>query len=325
MKVSFIIPVRNDAENLSRCLESIAHLDHPGDGVEVVVIDNGSEDGSADVARRAGARVLSMPKKRVSALRNDGVREARGVVLAFVDADHEIASGWLNAAIETLEARPDAAGVGSLCWPPPSPTWVQRMYDALRGRPRGVHEVEWLGAGNLAVRRQAFEAVGGFDPTLEACEDVDLSNRLRKAGWRLISDSRLQSVHFGDPATLRKLFRGELWRGRDNIRVAFRGPLSFRSAASALIPAVHLAALAAAFLGVLLIPRGFGWIALAGVAIVSVLPALRAGRMIRRLDRFGWREPFQAYAVAVAYDTARALSLVLRARHRRFRSVSTSG
>jgi glycosyl transferase family 2 len=317
MMVSFIIPVRNDAANLERCLGSIARLDRAAIGVEVVVIDNGSVDGSAEVARRAGAMVLSIRDKPVAGLRNDGAHEAAGDVLAFVDADHEIAPGWLAAAIETLEARPDAGGVGSLCWPPPSPTWVQRMYDALRGRPSGLLEVDWLGAGNLVVRREAFEAVGGFDVTLEACEDVDLSNRLRKAGWRLISDARLRSIHFGDPATLGRLFRGELWRGRDNLRVTLRGPVSLRSLSSALIPVGSLLAIATAVLGVFFFPSGAGWIALVALLLPGALSALRAGRMLRRLDRFGWREALQAYAVALTYDTARALALVFRAAHRR--------
>ena len=317
MKVSFVIPVRSDAANLERCLGSIARLDRAAADVEVIVIDNGSVDASADVARQVGARVLSITGKPVAGLRNDGARESSGDVLAFVDADHEIAPGWLAAAVSTLETRPDAAAVGSLCWPPPSPTWVQRMYDALRGRPPGLLDVEWLGAGNLAVRREAFEAVGGFDVALEACEDVDLSNRLRKAGWRLVSDARLRSVHFGDPETLGRLFRGELWRGRDNLRVTLRGPISPRSVASALIPLGSLAGLVAVVLGVALIPAGAGWIALAALLLLGALSALRAGRILRRLDRIGWREAIQAYVVALTYDTARALALVLRAAHRR--------
>jgi cellulose synthase/poly-beta-1,6-N-acetylglucosamine synthase-like glycosyltransferase len=325
VKASFIIPVKNDARNLERCLASIARLDRPGIDVEVLVIDNGSVDGSADVARRAGARVLSLPGRRVAALRNEGVREAAGDILAFVDADHEIAPGWLFAAVETLEGRSDTAGVGSLCWPPPSPTWVQRMYDALRGRPSGVRDVEWLGAGNLAVRREAFEAVGGFDASLEACEDVDLSNRLRRAGWRLVSDSRLRSVHFGDPATLAAVFRGELWRGRGNLRVTLRGPLSFRSLATAVIPLAQLLAIAAAVIGALWSPGAAGWTGMVAIVLVCALPALRAGRMLRRLETPGWREAVQAYAVAFAYDIARALSPLLRTGHRRRPGTGASG
>jgi hypothetical protein len=219
MMVSFIIPVRNDAENLSRCLESIAHLDHPGDGVEVVVIDNGSEDGSADVARRAGARVLSMPRKRVSALRNDGVREAKGVVLAFVDADHQIASGWLDAAIETLEARPDAAGVDSLCWPcrrRPGPAHTMRS-----ANPRAF-------TGRVARGREprrpatAFEAVGALT---RRSRPVRTWTSRTGSGRRVGASSAIPApgVHFGDPATLGSSSRRALARARQH-RVAFRGP-----------------------------------------------------------------------------------------------------
>jgi hypothetical protein len=90
-----------------------------------------------------------------------------------------------------------------------------------------------------------------------------------------------------------------------------------RSLASVLIPMGSLLAIATAFLGVLLIPSGAGWIALVAVLFLGALSALRAGRMLRRLDRFGWREAFQAYAVALTYDIARALALVFRAAHRR--------
>ena len=83
-------------------------------------------------------------------------------------------------------------------------------------------------SGNLAVKRTAFQAIGGFDAALEACEDVDFCQRLRRAGWRLVGDERLESVHLGDPPTLAALFRAERWRGRDNLRVSLRGPLDAR-------------------------------------------------------------------------------------------------
>jgi GT2 family glycosyltransferase len=319
VRVSFIIPVRNDALNLQRCLDSIARLETTGAEVEVLVIDNGSADDSVGVARRAGARVLVLPGERVSALRNQGVHEAAGEVLAFVDADHELSAGWLAAALETLSARPEAAGVGAACWPPPSPTWVQRMYDALRGHVPVLREVEWLGAGNMVVRRSAFEGVGGFDTSLVACEDADLCNRLRAAGGLLLSDPRLRNVHFGDPATLRRLFRSELWRGRDNLRVTLRGPLSARSLASAMIPAINLtalAAIAAGLVGLAFFPAGAGWVIAAGAAVLGALTLLRAGRILGRLDRVGPLEALQAGAVALVYDLARALALIARAGHR---------
>jgi GT2 family glycosyltransferase len=184
--VSFIIPVKNDAARLARCLASIRAFP---DALarEVVVVDNGSTDDSAAVAREAGARVLSIPGQRVSALRNAAAALARGQLLAFVDADHELGASWLTAAIEVMQ--PEKVGAaGALYVAPCNGTWVQRTYGALRGQTRGQSETRWLGSGNLIVRRDVFEALGGFDRGLESCEDVDFCQRLRQAGWKLIAD-----------------------------------------------------------------------------------------------------------------------------------------
>src|SRR5215212_9084481 len=93
--VSFIVPVRNDAERLERCLASIRRADYPHDRLELVVADNGSTDGSDRVAREAGALVLSLPRLRVAEMRNRAVAASRGDVIAFVDADHEIDPVWI--------------------------------------------------------------------------------------------------------------------------------------------------------------------------------------------------------------------------------------
>src|SRR5262245_1380949 len=230
--VSFIIPVRNDATRLARCLESIRANHYPVDCLEIVVIDNGSTDDSAQVARSFGARVVSLPGVRLGALRNRGVAESRGEILAFVDADHEIVPGWIAAAVDVL-ADPGVSAVGAACRPPQPGTWVQQLYDRLRRHPPGQRPVDWLGSGNMAVRRSSFQTVEGFDTRLETCEDVDLCRKLRARGDVLIADERLYNVHYGDPRTLANVFFGELWRGRDNVRVSLRPPRSIRNMASA--------------------------------------------------------------------------------------------
>src|SRR5262245_53653351 len=129
-KVSFVIPVRDDAGRLARCLASIASNHSQA---EIIVADNGSRDRSPEVAAQAGARVLPLPGLRVAELRNRAAGAASGDILAFVDADHEIAPTWVRAAIEAL--APERAGAaGALYTAPPGGTWVQRLYGALRGR-----------------------------------------------------------------------------------------------------------------------------------------------------------------------------------------------
>lgn len=312
--VSFVVPVLNDAARLSRLLESIAALDYPAHLVEVIVVDNGSRDGSDRVAEMAGAVVFRHPRLRVGELRNRGVARARGDVLAFVDADHEIDSGWLRAAVDTL-GIPGVAAVGALCWTPSDGTWVQTMYDALRHRTVGRRDVEWLGSGNLAVRREAFEQAGGFRAELDTCEDVDLCQRLRSSGLRLVSDDRLKSVHFGDPATLEALFLGEVWRGRDNIRVSLNGSLSFRSLPSLAIPVLDLVAIGLIVLGVLAAATGGLAIAFPAAGAILGLASLRAAKMLMSRGSATPLDACRALAVACTYDLARALALVGRAGH----------
>jgi glycosyltransferase involved in cell wall biosynthesis len=237
--ISFLIPVRNDAARLRRCLTTIRDNGYPADRYEIIVVDNGSTDQSAAVGVTMGATVLTAAGLPVTGLRNMAASAARGEILACVDADHELPRDWAKHVVETLR-QPGVGAVGSYCQAPPDGTWVQRTYDLFRVRVEGCHEAEWLPGGNLAMWRTAFDRCGGFDIGLQTCEDVDICQRMRLAGLRVLSDSRLCSVHLGDPATLRSLFFGELWRGRDNLRVSFRRRLAWREMPSVVIPTANL-------------------------------------------------------------------------------------
>jgi len=317
-RLSFVVPVKNDAARLERCLARIVASRREQADIEMIVADNGSSDGSPDIARGMGARVLSLPTLRVAELRNRAAAETTGEFVAFVDADHEIDPGWTVAALEVLSDE-SVGGAGAL-YASPNSSWVQAMYGVLRGRTVGRGDTLWLGSGNLVVRRSAFTSVGGFDPALEACEDVDLCQRLTAAGWRLVADERLRSVHLGDPATLKALFRAERWRGRDNIRVSLRGRLSARELPSLLIPIVQVAALATLTLGVLAIPivgPDALIVALVCALLVAALSGLRALRMVIGGRLFNPVAMVQAFIVAATYDMARAIALVGRAPHHR--------
>jgi glycosyltransferase involved in cell wall biosynthesis len=310
--VSFIIPVKNDAARLRRCLTSILTNDYPRSLIELIVVDNESTDGSARTARECGAIVLSASGTSVAALRNKGARAALGNIIAFVDSDHEIDRQWIEIAVDVLSS-PDVAATGCAYLTQPSANWVQQQYDGLRARTVRREDVSWLGSGNFAVKRAAFERVGGFNASLTACEDVDLCNRLRLAGFRIVADPHLRSVHFGDPRTLKALFFGELWRGRDNLRVTFAGPKTFSDLRSALIPIAHLLLLVASAVAIV-----FGQAAIAiGLLGLALIPAmLKAAVMLKRQLRRGVVPAAQAVAVAVVFDLARALALLARGSHR---------
>jgi len=321
-RVSFIIPVRNDAARLEACLKSIRANGQRPEEIEIIVVDNASTDHSAQVAAASGATVIPVDGGRVSALRNRGTRHASADVFAFVDADHEITAGWVEAAVDCLQL-PSVGVVGALCHAPVDGTWVQRVYGYLRGTLSGQRDVDWLGSGNMAVKRQAFEALSGFDTSLDTCEDVDLCHRVRAQGFRIVSDARLKNIHFGDPRTLGEVFSSERWRGRDNLRVSFRRPIAWASVPSAIVPICHVALLAAAFAGLLVVPvtGRVGLLmtaaAMAGLVTTTAPRVARAAIRQRQL-RFGML--LQAFAVASAYDMGRAMAVVSRAPHRAVRA-----
>jgi len=256
----------------------------------------------------------------VSRLRNLGAARASGELLAFVDADHEIGQKWLQAALEVLK-DPHVGAAGAEYLTPSDANWVQRRYDTMRSRSEQRHDTDRLESGNLVIRRDVFLRLGGFDTTLETCEDVDLCNRVRAAGYRIVADPGLVSVHFGDPASLRSLFFGELWRGRDNLRVTLRGPHTIRHLKSIVVPAVELFSIISLAMAVAL--RSWRSAALSSM-VVLVLAAVRAGVMVTRAGPASVLTAGQTLLIAVVYDIARALALIAGGSHRFRRSSEPS-
>ena len=310
--ISVIMPARNAAGVIGVCLESINAERRAFDESEVIVADNGSTDATPEIASAASARVVSLPGLRVSALRNRAASIARAPLLAFIDADHELGRGWCEA-VRDLFADPGVGAAGAPCYAPPGGTWVQRAYDCLRRHDGRRRDVSWLGSGNLVIRADVFRQLGGFDEVLETCEDVDLCRRLVMTGKRLVEDPRLINIHHGDPRTLSGVFRGELWRGRDNLRVTFRPPLETRSVLSALQPATTLLAV-----GVLLglaVVSGSPWWLLAAIAFVLAASVPRWLQMMSRAKTMAPRMWFDCAVVAIVFDLGRAAALVARASH----------
>lgn len=308
--ISFVIPVKNDAERLQSCLESIAQQNVPGVDKEIIVLDNGSTDNSVEVATGMGAIVLYEPKLSVAQLRNKGAFFSKGEAIAFVDADHVLAKHWLTAGLNTINET--CCGItGALCISP-AITWIHRAYDRFRRRSQIKVEVEWLGSGNMLVRRELFCKLNGFDESLETCEDVDFCQRVRENGWRIISDPCMKSIHYGDPATVKSLFFGELWRGRNNFRVTMKGPITPRALLSLAIPASNLLGLIliiiGSFLKIYSITPGLA-VLLSGIILIIAPAILRCIHM--SLGNMGLLSILKNFIVVVTYNLARAMALIV--------------
>jgi glycosyltransferase involved in cell wall biosynthesis len=271
--VSVIIPVRNDAERLRVCLKSLARQTYPRSRLEVVVVDNGSTDESVHVAKQYGATVIEAPELRVGGLRNRGVVESIGEILAFVDSDHELPENWIASGVARLTSSSDVRMIGAPCRSPASGTWVQRFWELHRLRRRERHETAWLGAGNMFLRRCDFERVGGFREDLVAAEDVDLCTRIGRLPGKIVCDPAVVNVHHGEPRTLWQFFRKELWRGSSGLRAFFTQGMPLRDLPSLLYPAYYLVATLALVVAIGSIPFGPRVLPLAAAIAALLLPA----------------------------------------------------
>lgn len=183
--VSVVVPVRNGAASLPDLLGSLAAQDLDQDRFEVIVIDNASSDGSADLASRLGAQVGSEPLPNRSRARNAGVQLARADLLAFIDADCKASSGWLSSLLECRRTAALIAGPVEI-ETAEVPNAIERFESSWRfDQARSVEE-GWAATANLMVERSIFEALGGFDSTYRHIgEDVDFCLRARRAGYTL--------------------------------------------------------------------------------------------------------------------------------------------
>jgi GT2 family glycosyltransferase len=320
-RVSFVVPVRDRAELLDRSLAAIHRAARSCERAleyEIVVVDDRSRDASRAVALAAGARVVGARGEPLGSLRNQGAAAATGDILVFVDADVLLGSDWLFVVLDIF-ADDRAAAAGAPYRAPADANWVQRTHDLVRRRVEYRRVMRWGPAGALAIRREVFETIGGFDPTLSSCEDVDICRRLRASGRNLVSDPGLEAIHCGDPATLGALFTGEVRRGASNLLVSTRSHAGGELPSLALSLVVLAAlftlapALAIAFAGE---PR---WLVAAVVPLIAVIAA-RAASMART---GGWRQMPAALLVGAVYEAGRATALVAGGL-RRTRSPRTS-
>jgi glycosyltransferase involved in cell wall biosynthesis len=186
-RVSVVVCSRNGARTIRDTLEGLRRLEYPD--FEVIVVDDGSTDATAAIAREYPFSVISTPNGGLSAARNIGLSAATGVIVAYIDDDAWPDPHWLHYLVATLTSG-GHAGVGGPNLPPPGDGWIAACVGRAPGGPTQVlvtdTEAEHVPGCNMAFRKAALEAIGGFDRQFRAAgDDVDVCWRLRDRGWTL--------------------------------------------------------------------------------------------------------------------------------------------
>jgi GT2 family glycosyltransferase len=212
--ISVVIPARDAADVLPATLDALRQPEV----AEVVVVNNGSSDRTAEIAREAGALVLSLARPGRAAARNAGAGAAPGERLAFLDADCRPEPGWAAAIDRCLGEAPLVGGAVEI--ETGEPARASERFDALWRfqQQRTIREGRWAASANLAVTRSAFDGVGGFDEAYGSAEDVDFCVRAARLGLEIAYCREAVVAHPASRSVREVLARG-LRQGHESTRL----------------------------------------------------------------------------------------------------------
>ena len=198
-KISPVVPAYNASGTLQRCLTALFEAGFSPDSI--ILVDDASTDGTADVAREMGVEPIVLEKNGGAAVaRNTGAQKSDAEILFFVDADVVLHAGAKDKIAEFFRERPDYVAVfGAYDNAPPEGGVVSRFRNLLHTH---VHEQNagdastfWTGCG--AVRKATFEAAGGFNPAQKwvMIEDVVLGVAIARNGGRIRLEPSIRCTH----------------------------------------------------------------------------------------------------------------------------------
>jgi GT2 family glycosyltransferase len=177
----------NGARTLAECCAGLRALDYPN--YEVIVVDDGSTDTTASIARQYGYRVISTENRGLSSARNTGLAAASGEIVAYLDDDAYPDPHWLTYLAIAFQTTAHA-GLGGPNIAPPGDGVIADCVANAPGGPVhvlvGDQEAEHIPGCNMAFRKAQLQAIGGFDPQFRvAGDDVDVCWRIQQQGWTI--------------------------------------------------------------------------------------------------------------------------------------------
>ena len=283
-KVSLVIPARNAARTLRPCLSAVVPLLSQGRLAEIILVDDGSTDDTADIAGQYPVRVLRGAGRGPGAARNLGWRAAVHPLVWFIDSDCVAEADALERLLPYFDDPQIGGAGGSYGNMLPDSLLACLIHEEIVERHRGMPvRVNYLATFNVVYRRAALEQVGGFDERFVTAEDVDLAWRVIAAGYALAFELQSRVKHF-HPARWRPYLRTQRRHGYFRARLyATHREYARGDAYSSFTDHVQppLAMLVLASLPLLFWPPG-RWVPAVPVLLLAAAQAPMTVRLVRR-------------------------------------------
>lgn len=186
--ISVVIPAYNAQEKLGACLDALGRQTLPREEYEIIVVDDGSTDGTREIVAEQDVVLLCQRHQGAAAARNAGARRARGEIILFTDADCIPEPNWIRAMTAPF-ADKDVMGVsGRICTFQKGlvPRFIQLEYDNRYENIARHAYIDFISTATGAYRRGVFLQNGGFREDLLGAEDAELSFRLANAGYKMV-------------------------------------------------------------------------------------------------------------------------------------------
>ena len=231
--VSIVIPSYNEGVNLLRCLDSI--LLSAGPKSDLIVVDDGSFANASAQLKGYPIRLISLGGNFGPAYaRNAGVRESKGDVILFTDADCVVMENWAEQFSNSLvEARRNDSRVAAACGRVKSERGFFASCHAFAGysyvQSSEKRSTEMVNTACMAVFKDSFLSAGGFNEDMRVCEDIDLGLRMTERGFRIVYDPGISVEHHHGIKTFGQLLRRHSeWGVRHGSKVYLLHPRKYR-------------------------------------------------------------------------------------------------